>query len=329
MYNKIFSHIYVEEDAFAFELTEHILKKFPNSNVIRIKHYKDIFCRKHQDFFAQKHSQSLILAVNHEKSVYKGARVCQNFGYDYFYYCSNVKNCIFDCGYCYLQGMYSSGNIVIFVDIDRIFRETDELLKEHPVYLCISYDTDLLALEGITGLLEKWAQFASGYDNLTIEVRTKSGIIVKSKAQIDNFIFAWTISPEYIIDTIESGTASLESRINAVNNVIDAGGRIHLCFDPIIYCENFEEVYGGMFDKVFRNVDVKKVEGISAGTFRISKSYLKNMRKQRVCEVTAFPYKCINGVYQYDTELNSMVLDFALNKIREHFDNSKIFISLG
>ena len=200
MYNRKFSHIYVEEDAFTFGITENILKKFPGSNVMVIKHYKDIFCRKHQDFRAQKCSQALILAVNREKSVYKGARVCQDFGNEHFYYCSNVKNCIFDCEYCYLQGMYSSGNIVIFVDMDKIFKETGELLRKHPVYLCISYDTDLLALEGITGFLEKWAQFASSYNNLTIEVRTKSGNIINSKSQINNLIFAWTMSPEHILD---------------------------------------------------------------------------------------------------------------------------------
>lgn len=327
MYNRKFSHIYVEEDAFTFGITETILKKFPGSNVMEIKHYKDIFCRKHQDFRAQKCSQSLILAVNREKSVYKGARVCQDFGNEHFYYCSNVKNCIFDCEYCYLQGMYSSGNIVIFVDLDKIFKETDELLRKHSVYLCISYDTDLPALEGITGFLEKWAHFASSYNNLTIEVRTKSGSIINSKSQINNLIFAWTMSPEHIIDAHESGTASLEARIKAVNNVVDAGGRVHLCFDPIIYCDNFEAIYGEMFDMVFKNVDITKVEGVSVGTFRISKSYLKNMRKQRLCEITAFPYKCIDGVYQYDTSMNSMILNFALRRIREYFDDLKIFIN--
>lgn len=326
MYNKIFSHIYVEKDALKFEMAGDILKKFPNSSVMRINHYKDVFCRKHQDFRAQKYSQALILAVNREKSIYKGARVCQDFGNENFYYCSVIKNCVFDCEYCYLQGMYSSGNIVIFVDLERVFNEMEELLEKHPVYLCISYDTDLPALEGITGFLEKWARFASGYDNLTIEVRTKSGNLINSREQIDNLIFAWTISPEYIIDTYESGTASLNARINAINNVIGAGGRVHLCFDPIIYCSGFEYVYGDMFDMVFENIDAKKVEGVSVGTFRISKSYLKNMRKQRLSEMTAFPYKCINGVYQYDAKINSMILEFALKRIRQHFGSGKIFI---
>lgn len=326
MYNKFFSHIYVEHEAFGYKSTERILKKFPGSQIIKINHYKDIFCRKHQDFREQKKSQSLILAVSGGKGIYKGAGVCQDFGNEYFYYCSNIKNCIYDCEYCYLQGMYNSGNIVIFVDLENIFKELEKLLQVHPVYLCISYDTDLPALDGVTGFLDEWADFADKYDNLSIEVRTKSGIIVDNEKWIKNFIFAWTISPQYIISMHESGTASLDARIKSVNTVLKQGGRMHLCFDPVIYCEDFEMVYGEMFDSVFESIDTSKVEGVSLGTFRISKSYMKNMRKQRISPVTAFPYQCINGVYSYDNNLNNSILNFALNRIKEYFDDSKIFI---
>ena len=48
--------------------------------------------------------------------------------------------------------MYPSGNLVIFINIEDIFAELETLLAKHPVYLCVSYDTDLLALENIAGL---------------------------------------------------------------------------------------------------------------------------------------------------------------------------------
>ena len=40
-----FSHIYVERDAFGFELTDLALSKFPRATVIKIGHYKDVFNR--------------------------------------------------------------------------------------------------------------------------------------------------------------------------------------------------------------------------------------------------------------------------------------------
>ena len=53
------------------------------------------------------------------------------------------------------------------------------MLSEHPVYLCVSYDTDLLAFEAMTGYVREWGYFVleenkrSTYP-LKIEIRTKS-----------------------------------------------------------------------------------------------------------------------------------------------------------
>ena len=69
------------------------------------------------------------------------------------------SDCIYDCEYCYLKGMYPSANIVIFVNIEDIFEELHRMLSEHPVYLCVSYDTDLLAFEAMTGYVREWEHF--------------------------------------------------------------------------------------------------------------------------------------------------------------------------
>lgn len=79
---------------------------------------------------------------------------------EHFYYTSCMMNCVFDCEYCYLKGMYPSGNVVLFVNLDDIFDEVYKLLQKHPVYLCVSYDTDLLAVENIFGYTKRWVDFA-------------------------------------------------------------------------------------------------------------------------------------------------------------------------
>lgn len=99
-------------------------------------------------------SKALIIARKDGQLLYEGAEVCQSFGNEYFYYTSCVMNCIYDCEYCYLKGMYPSGNLVIFINIEDIFAELETLLAKHPVYLCVSYDTDLLALENIAGFVK-------------------------------------------------------------------------------------------------------------------------------------------------------------------------------
>ena len=91
---KPFSHIYVEDDALNYPLSKEILGRLKGSHIIKIKHYKDIFNRAGQDFLLQKQSRSLILSVNRNEKIYPGARVCQSFGNDNFYYTSNIMNCL-------------------------------------------------------------------------------------------------------------------------------------------------------------------------------------------------------------------------------------------
>ena len=73
-------------------------------------------------------------------------------------------NCVYNCEYyCYLKGMYPSGNIVVFVNLEDIFAELEEILQKHPVYLCVSYDSDLMALEDLTGFVESWLGFVHSH----------------------------------------------------------------------------------------------------------------------------------------------------------------------
>lgn len=138
LYSPLFSHIYIEKKAYEYEITNKILSQFNNSEIIEIDHYKDVFCRKNQNYTIQKKSTSLIIALKNNNLIYKGAKVCHNFGNHNFYYTSCVMNCIYECEYCYLQGMYPSGNIVVFVNLDDYFLELSKLIKENSIYLSIS-----------------------------------------------------------------------------------------------------------------------------------------------------------------------------------------------
>ena len=305
-----FSHIYVEEGVADHEETLRILEHFPNAKVIPIHHYKDVFNRKHQSFYEQKGHPALILAQKEGRLVYPGAPLCQSFGNHYFYYTSCMMNCLYDCEYCYLQGMYPSGNVVLFVNLEDIFREVDELLEKHPVYLCVSYDTDLMAFEGIAGFVGRWHEFVKTRPQLVIEIRTKSGAFdrIKHLKPLPNMIFAWTLSPERIVEKYEHHTASLKLRIRHLHEAADAGFPVRVCFDPLIYEEDFEALYKELVDQVFaRPFDLLDA---SIGVFRVSAEYLKQMRRQRPdSPLLWFPFAVENGAYHYGHELSEKMTE--------------------
>lgn len=328
-WNPKFSHIYVEERVWDHERTQKILKQFPRAQVIRIGHYKDLFNRKHQNFQAQHDCQALILAKAEGNSLYPGAKVCQSFGFDHFYYTSNVYNCLFDCEYCYLKGMYPSGNMVIFVNIEDVFKEVEELLSRHPLYLCVSYDTDLCAMEDFTGFVRAWNEFTLAHDNLWIEIRTKSARtdLYETLKPCKRVIFAYTISPEHVAAHYEHGSGSMEARILAAKTALEHGFALRLCFDPMIYCPDWEKEYGKMVRMVVDQISLNDLADVSVGSFRISQDYMKQMRKNFPdSPVVQFPYENVGGVYQYPEGIRKGMEQFLVAELCKVMPREKIFL---
>jgi len=324
-----FSHIYIEKEIRNHAVAKRILACFPNAVVVEINHYKDVFCRSHQNYRLQKKSPSLVLARKQQNLVYEGAPVCQDFGNRHFYYTSSVMNCIYDCEYCYLQGMYPSGNMVVFVNLEEIFEQVEMLLKKHPVYLCVSYDTDLLALEHILGYAGEWFHFASEHPDLTIEIRTKSAnISVFDRIRpIDNAILAWTLSPERLTELYEHHAPSFHQRLNCIEKAVLKGFNVRLCFDPMLYCRDWKEQYREMINTVFAKIPADRIKDVSIGVFRISQDYMKKMRKQaKDSPVIQFPFENDNGVYHYSSELTKEMISFACELIEKEVPRDKIYI---
>lgn len=331
LYQSFFATVYAEKEVWN-ENWQNRLHTAP----ILIDHYKDIFNRSHQDFARQKKAPSLILAKKTGTLIYQGAPVCQNFGNEHFYYTSCMMNCIYHCDYCYLQGMYPSGHVVVFVNLEDYFNELELLLKKHPVYLCVSYDTDLLALEQTFSFVGQWLKFAAEHSSLTLEIRTKSGnagifeklaAIYQAKPQLQkNIIFAWTVSPEHISQNTEHGAASLHLRLQALLAAKNAGFSIRLCFDPMIFHAGWKRSYSTLVDKVFSIVPPDSLYDVSIGVFRISNEYLKNMRKKRPDNAIAqYPYVTEKGVSHYGP-LSEEMIHYLQELLLQHLPSEKIFV---
>ncbi len=327
-YNPFFSHIYIEESVWDHPRTREILAKYPSAKVIQIRHYKDVFCRSKQSYKLQHRSQNLILAAKRGTLLYEGAPVCQSFGNQYFYYTSCMMNCIFDCEYCYLKGMYPSANVVIFVNLEDIFAEVERMLRCHPLYLCVSYDTDLLALERIIGYVRQWCMFTERHQDLTIEIRTKCAnqSFVRNVQQIPGVIYAFTLSPRAVIETYEHHTPSLTERLSCAAELIRAGCPVRLCFDPMIYLNGWKEHYAEMLEQVYDTIDMSKIMDVSVGTFRVSQEYLKKMRKQEPgSAVVWFPFQNENGYCHYPKELMERMECFLVGNLEKKMSKEKIF----
>ncbi|XDD50392.1 radical SAM protein [Leptospira sp. WS92.C1] len=325
---KRFSHIYLEESAKDHPKTTEILSKFPNSHVIPIDSYKEVFNPSSQNFQTQKRSPKLILAKRKEQFLYSGSGVAPDFGYQFFYYNALVLNCLYNCSYCYLQGMYSSANLVVFVNNEDYIRETAEQLKlSKPLYLCISYDTDLLALENTLGYCKEWIEFANIHPDLIVELRTKSANF-KSIARLkptSNIILAWTLSPESVIAEHEPLTPRLSSRLKNIKEALEAGWQVRLCLDPILNVPKWKSIYSDFISRIFEQIPGDKLREISLGVFRMNSDYFKNSKKRRPDSYLFYlPMETHSFVKSYPEELEKEMFAHVEKELESFVSKEKI-----
>lgn len=346
-----FSDVYVERSALEHSRTGMILSRLNGKTppaIHEINSYKDVFYRSSHNTINNSidictgtgnnaapdrsghgiNGGTLILARKKDHYIFRGSPVCQDFDEKHFYYASSAMNCIYDCEYCYLKGMYPSAHIVIYVNPEDTFDEIDGMLNQHPMYVCISYDTDLPALEGITGLVRDWAEFALSRRELRIECRTKCARtdLWDELPVNENFILAFTLSPTEIADRYEHRAPSLSARLVSIEKAIAAGHPVRLCFDPVIHTKDWEEIYAAMIDEVRTGLDLSEVRDISIGTFRISQNYLRRMRRNMPDSPPVnFPFETENGVCVYPDYLRNKMTDFMIRRLSEIVPGERIY----
>ena len=317
-----FSHLYVEKEALGYPLAKAIMERFPNSELVQISDYKEVFNRPKQNFEQQKKSSQLILAVKKDHFLYDGSRFVQDHDNPNFHYNALSLNCVYDCSYCYLQGMYGSANQVCFVNLDDFFAATTEAIvqrrkPEHPLYLCISYDTDLLAFESVAPYSRKWIEYCTGREgDLLFEIRTKSAnfsALADLKPQ-SGVILAWSISPETVCRQYEHRAPGQNARIKAMSAAVQAGWQVRLCIDPILPVNEWKDAYRELVDSVFNEIEPGSLLDAHIGVFRMNTGFFRNIRKRRQpVDLYYRPWQRANDTVTHSQEERANLTGFVRN----------------
>ena len=110
-----FNVIYIEEKIKDYPNTKEILARINYKKIIYCENYNQVFNPKNQNFRIQKAEPSIILAKK-EQNFLLNAPEKFTIGYTKNFYFSHMLNCVYDCKYCFLQGMFNSAHYVIFVN---------------------------------------------------------------------------------------------------------------------------------------------------------------------------------------------------------------------
>ena len=326
----MFERIYVEDAIRDHSRTIEILERHPTAETIPCSRYGEVFNPKRQNFRAQKSSPAIILA---EK---RGERALPTpagygLGAHRHYYFSHMLNCLYDCRYCFLQGMYRSSNFVLFVNYEDFASDIRDIAKTHPNNECIffsGYDCDSLALESLTGFAEHFLKLFRGLPNATLELRTKSVNIssLLENEPLPNVVVAFTLSPDSVAKSLEFKAPTLSARMRAINKLASNGWKIGLRFDPLIYFDNCEQIYREAIDEILKQIPRSAIHSITHGVFRSPKTIFNNMQDLYPEEPLFMGnLKLSNGLIRYSSEIESNLTETVANRIRQHVPEDLIF----
>ncbi len=322
--------IYLEESIWDHPQVARIKARFPGATLVTCERYSEVFNVRAQDFLLQKRRPALILAEKHGRSVLP-TPPDYSIGRTGNHYFSHMLNCLYDCRYCFLQGMYQSAHYVHFVNFEDFESGIDELRSKSEEDLCFfsGYDCDSLAMEGVTGFVEHFLPFFAERQDSWLELRTKSlnTRILEDREPLPNVIAAFTLTPDAIAKEVEAGAPSYAKRLSKVESLTQQGWNVGLRLDPLIPWPGFPELYQEMIREVFDRVESERIHSVTLGPMRFPKAmYERIVRLYPEERLFALEEMALReGQMTYPPEVEEELVGLVLGELQEQLPAERIF----
>ncbi len=323
--------IYIEEAVRQHRRTAEILTRFPKARLIPCERYGEVFNPRSQDFKIQKRRPALILAEKFDNFVLPTPDGFGIGGTENYYF-SHMLNCLYDCRYCFLQGMFRSAHYLLFVNyesfMDAIDSTLDKSTTDKTVTFFSGYDCDSLALETVTGFAEAFLPFFRERPRALHELRTKSVNIqaLLKTEPLDNCVTAFSFTPAEISEKVEHGVPPVKRRIEAMKQLAERGWPLGLRLDPLIYHGRFESNYRRLVNDLFAAVPAEAFHSVSLGAMRFPKAMFDPMVKLYPDELLlAGPLHPSNGMVTYRREVEEEMTQFCRSLLGDYLPAEKFF----
>jgi spore photoproduct lyase len=99
---------------------------------------------------------------------------------------------------------------------------------------------------------------------------------------------------------------------------------VRLCIDPVIYTQNFDILYPKLIETIFTTVNPDTIEHLTLGSFRMSQSHLRTLKKLRRSDVAFYPYVVRDEMVTYPEAIESTILETLLAKATQYLPKERI-----
>lgn len=235
--------------------------------------------------FSQQDKRSLFLTQ------FPGSFVkpCPGTGHGYLCCGYTVINqpvgCPVDCTYCILQDYLGHSPLTIYVNLDELQKQLEELMEKHEgSFLRIGNGelADSLALDYLGNFSSFFISFFRKRKNVVFEFKTKTDEVdgLLQLPPCRNIVVSWSLNPQGVIQREEYLAASLRRRLHAAHRVQEKGFMLGFHFDPLLLYPGWERDYEELIENLFNTINPSQILWISLGALRFPPT-LKKIIQQK------------------------------------------------
>lgn len=248
------------------------------------------------------------------------------------------EGCPMDCTYCYLQS-YLKRNPTL-----KLYTNTEEMISAiarqsdaHPNRLFrigTGELIDSLVWDDLTDLTLELVPFFASRKNLVLELKTKSNV-VENLLELKNehrgqTVVSWSVNAKSISEKDEASTASLAERVEAAQKVIQAGYRVGLHFDPLVYFDGWQDEYSETVKYIFSKLKAENIAWISVSTLRYKKE-MQSVMIERFPK-SKLPYgeqfTAVDNKRRYIQPIRAKMSSFVWNELKSISSSMPVYMCM-
>jgi len=324
-YKYIPKGIFIDKEALHYPFTVRVLNKLSN---IPYEIVKDI--RTLVKNFNFEEGRNYLLITKQKGKFIKPCPGTPRYLCCNYYIINLALNCPLECTYCILQYYLNNPFMVLYANIEDLFKELDEFLADRRLYRIGTGElTDSLVFDHFTNASKDLIPYFASKENAVFELKTKTTNI-KNLIGINHngkTVIAWSLNSEKIAKEEEINAPPNEERIEAAKEVISYGYKVGFHFDPIIFYPDWERDYFKVVKNIFSNIKPEHIAWISLGTLRFPPQ-LKNIIQTRFPKTKIIYDEFITGLdgkFRYFKKMRFEIYSKFVKWIKD-LSNGKVFI---
>lgn len=323
-------NIYYEKEILDYTLGEELMKKYENIPKHEIENHNNIEemrSKSNKEFMNMK--RNLIIGVR------KTHKFVPNHKTSDFLVPYTSSGCTAACMYCYLVCNYNKcAYLRLFVNrekmLEKIIKTAEKADKE--LTFEIGSNSDLILENTITNNLvwtiENFKDSKKG--ELTLPTKFSMVEPILGLDHQGKITIRMSVNPKEIINRVELGTSSLEKRIQAINQLNEAGYKTGILIAPVIMIEDWKQKYHELIKELEAKLTSKSKSKVFFEVIFMTYSFVHDK-----INTEAFPNALKiyekekmqgrgKGKYMYKQELREDGKRFFEAELAKYFPSNKI-----